>query len=241
MLQKPFGGAFTASYYPHVNNERINPPAQTPSIYIFEHNPSDADILAGTNAIGVEITTWVETTDYVRTFTVPAVADSSVKVKRYWIGLKYLAVSGGTATYDREEFELVQPDGQLQDPTPTATEVKAYDANLTTYFTDVVIDVYASIAESKLKQTLRNKKIVWTNIENPDALKPLIIYKSLADMWSKEVVEEGDKFDVWRKEYQELYQGALDSLVLEYDANSDDDLSEEEETTPAYQGIRLTR
>lgn len=242
MLQKPFGGAFTASYYPHVNGEPINPPAQTPTIYVFESNPSDAAISAGTGAIGAAITTWTESTDYVRTFTIPAVTDpTGQKSKRYWIGLKYLAVSGGSATYDREEFELVQPDGQLIDPTPTSTEVKNYDINLETYFTIVQIDSYVAVAEAKVKQTLKDKKIVWTNIENPDVLKPLIVYKTLCDMWLKESNETDDKFDRWYKEYLELYTNALNTIVLEYDANNDDDLSEEEEATPAQTTVRLTR
>lgn len=58
-----------------------------------------------------------------------------------------------------------------------------------------------------------------------------MIYRALIDMWSKQVQESDDKFDKWRLENEECLKNELSSLVLQHDANQDDDVTESEEET----------
>lgn len=233
MLIKPFGGAFTFEYYPHVGGTAINPPSQTPSIYVFEHNPSVDDIDAGTDAVGSEITSWTETIDNVRSITIPNVSDpgGSDKYKNYWLGIKYIAVSGGTATYDVQLFRLQRPDGQTSDPTPTTLEVRAADEEMTTFFpTDAPITNAIRTTEAKLKAFYKSKSVLWTQIENPEELKNVIIYYTLMNLYLGKRREPEDFFDLKYQEYRALFEGSRDALVLEYDSNNDDHISAAEES-----------
>lgn len=238
MLIKPFGGAFTLNYYPKVDGEPFDPPSQTPSIYVFDSNPSIDMIDNGTNAIGSEIASWGEGTANVRTITIPAIADpgDSTKRKRYWVGLKYTAVTGGSDTYDIELFELVRPDGHTAEVEPTATEVKARDNELVTFYpTDTPIDNVVDGCIVKLKAHFRSQGVQWYQIKNPEELKDVIIWFALQDLYLAKRKEPDDFFDLKFRAYKTLFEGTRDALEIEFDSNEDNDISESEaEKKPSH-------
>lgn len=235
MLTKPFGGAITFPYYPKVDGDAINPPSQTPSIYVFDYRPSPTDIDNGTNAIGVEITTWTETAANYRPFTIPAIADDAVradKYKDYWVGIKYVAVASGSATYDVKQFRLVRPDGATADPKPTTTELLEFDHTVNDYYTDeITLENYIEGAETKLRAWFAGQGVRWETIENPEDLKTTIIYCALKDLWLNQRQDDGDKFEKKHDEFKSLYKMLRDQLKIEHDANDNDEVTTVEAQT----------
>ncbi|MCA9811715.1 MAG: hypothetical protein KC483_02510 [Nitrosarchaeum sp.] len=233
MLTKSFGAPFTFDYYPQVDGEAINPPAQTPTIYIFDTKPTNDQAQNNTGSLAIEtITSWTEATDNYRPFSVSAIddPDDGTKSKVYYAAINYVAVTGGSATLDIEEFKLVRPEGHTEAAAPTVADLKEYDSNLATYWpTDSVIQDYIDKAELKVKRKLEGKKIKWQLIENPGVLTESIAYKALADMWHRKKFEDGDRFDSWRLEYLESFNDSFASLVFEYDSNENDTIEPEEE------------
>ena len=231
MFKAVFGGAFTLTYFPHSNGVPISPPTQTPVARIFDRLPSTDEIDSGSGAIQSP-NAWSESTTspYPRGIVVTAIADAgdNTKSKRYWVGLKYIPVTGGSATYDIETFELVRPEGALLNMMPSVAEIRGYDGNLKTYFKDVEIETFVLVALGKVKQTLKFRKVDFAHVENLDELKPAVIYQALTDMWSDKVIEDEPKFERWMKEAESYLKREIESVVLEYDSNKDDSLSSTE-------------
>jgi len=243
MITKPFGAAFSFVYYPLVNGEAINPPSpQTPGIYVFDAMPSDEAARTGTGALST-ITSWTETVANQRTFTVPAIADPAdgTNRKKYWIAINYVAGAGGTSTVDIVFFELVRPAGFTSDPTPTYLEVKELDKTLTTYFEDTEIRTGIQVAKTAIKTKLKNNGWNWAQIKNPEDLKTAIMYKAMAHLWIDEIVEENDRFWLKYKEAEAIASGFLDSIRLEYDADENHDIDDEEKDKTNGNFLRLIK
>lgn len=234
MLVKSFGEPFIMAYYPMVDGMQISPPAQAPSIYIFEHNPSPSDIDDGASALGSEITLWGEDKDYVRSISIPAIADDagSTDTKNYWIGLKYIAAQGGSHTYDILQFRLERPDGKLTTAMPTVAELHSREATLETYYKDESdIENYVRSAHIITKSHFRALGVDWADIENPEDIKEVVIYMALAKLFQNRRREEGDTFDIKFIHYLQLAQDLLGQLKIEHDADSNNEVTDMESTT----------
>lgn len=243
MISKPFGASFSFIYYPLVDGTAINPPSpQTPAIYLFDALPGENAARTGTGALAT-ISSWVETTASQRTFTVPAIADPNdgTTRKKYYLAINYIAATGGTSTLDIVFFELVRPAGFAVDPTPTFNQVKDLDKTLTTYFTDAQITTAIQVAKTAMKLKLKNAGWNWAQIKNPEDLKVAITYKSIAHLWIDLIVEENDRFWLKYKEAEMIANGFYDSIRLEYDADENHDIDEEEKDKSVATFIRLSK
>lgn len=236
MLIKPWGSQFTLNYYPRVDADVVNPPTQTPSIYVFAHNPSTADIDTGTNAIGVEITTWGETVDNLRTITIPAVADpgGSTKTKDYWVGIKYKLHASGTSTYDVQPFQLTRPDGHTAATLPTAEDLTERDSTLATYYSNTAdIDDQIAAAQLNVRAWFAGRGMKWAQIENPEDLKEIIIYDALADLFVDLIKRPDDNFSIKAKHYREMTTTLREQLKIQYDADNNAEVADIEEDQSA--------
>lgn len=240
-----WGSAFSLDYRPLKDGVAFDPvTSQTPSIYVFESRPSPETIDSGSGAIGSEITSWNESTANIRVISIPAIADPKTqeKSKIYYVGLKYIAVSGGTATYDVVPFALTRPEGHTSNLTVTAAELKLYDSNLAVFYpTDSVIDNYIANAVTQITDMLDRKGFEFENILNIEKFKESLAYLTLSRMWLHKIKEDNDRFYIWAQDYKDKFEVAFSAIKFEYDKNEDDELTSDEQQEQATAVLYFTR
>jgi len=235
MLIKPWGGAFTFPYYPKVGGEALNPPTQTPTIYIFSEKPDNDNAQNNTNGDALEtISSWTETKDNYRPFTVAAIADPAdgSESKHYFAAINYVPVTSGSSTVDIQVFQLERPSGHTADTNVSAEDVKKYANDLATYYpSSSDINEQVDIAETEARIMLSFKGYEWAQIKNPEDLRHLVIYGALEKLWLNQSHEPDDRFYQKYEHAKNMKIAIAEALRLEYDADKDRDLSEAEKKT----------
>ena len=242
MIKKPFGEDWTYVYY-SPDDPQFEPLAScTPAIYIFTSKPSPAAARAGTGATQT-ITSWTELhSPERREIAISAIADpqDGTREKTYYISINYPLKTAGVNQNDIEFFVLTTPEGSGEKARPTAEQLRSIDKNLESYLAEPEIAAKIVLAESIVKQSLSGKGYEFAFINNLEDLKLCVSYLAIALAWNGEIGTPGDRFTEWRDQAQTIYKTLFDSLKLEYDADKDDVITEDEQGATANY-IRLTR
>jgi len=234
MITPIFGKDFIRLFFPELDGEGLNLYSQSPTIYIFDAQPTRTDAAAGTGADST-ISSWTEqdTAPFARFYTVPAIDDpeptSTTNSRTYWeaINFRYAAAEQIQTLVRAFEIERVTALDDLL--IASKNELKGYFPGLSNYVDDNDLDEYLVLATDKVKNDIQKKGLDWYKLREHSRLKLALIYKTIALSQLGQIREVNDRFKFRFDQFEKWYTEEMAALVLPYDSDGDG-LAEEKRT-----------
>lgn len=224
-----FGQSFTRTLYPTENNQPFQVPTQTPTIYIFNDEPSRLAGSAGTGAIQT-VVSWSQaaTTPFGCSYTVPAIDDPYPTADtltdadmEYWEAINFVTQTGGQVQTLLRSFMLERPTGAPELPGTTAADLKEYFPWASEYFSDAQLNSHIAQAELEVKIELRGKGYEWSSVHNLADTKLLIGYRTLeiaSSMASRKVDDAHAQRGAW---FAKRFEALSKAIKLQVDTTGD--------------------
>lgn len=221
-----FGKDITRRFYPMEANEPLNLPTQTPTIYIFNSQPSRDKAIAGTDAIET-ILTWTaaSVTPFERTYTISALddpdADSSSQSAIFWEAINFTTKLSGEIQTVIRAFVVERVEGPDSEPGTTAADLIDIYPAITAYLTPKQLDAHLRLAQDELKIDLEAMGIRWSRVHELSKLKLILAWKTIALSSESQIKTAEDKFDRRADLYNSKYERGLKNVVIPYDSDGD--------------------
>lgn len=224
-----FGKDITRSFYPLEDNEPINLPSQSPSIYLFEDQPSIEEARSGVGAIAAAIAYWTEsgTAPYARTYTIPAIPDPNPESATptclgYWEAVNYVAQVSGQVQTKLRTIELQKGKATESVPGATYTDLLILYPEIDGYVEAAsVLTGYIDLAEDLIKLELRSFNIDWGDVESLKDLRIPSMFLAIKHHAQGQLQTEGDKWDIRAKICQAEYDKVMADIKIKYDSDGD--------------------
>ena len=224
MIARPWGTPWLLKYKPQVGGEYITPTGN-PDIFIFRDQPNEAQARNGSGALHT-VSNWsYDASINTATATIPAINDPQDGTKRwmYWIAINYAISGGSQKQLDLRSFWVMAPDGMVENPVPTVSELKEeYDTTLGAHYRDDAdILKFIQRAERDVKRDLKWRGYGWPRVQNVGDLRDAICCKALTFIYLDLTDDPNDIYSSNYKEYKELYDRAVTSInIIEEDEAS---------------------
>lgn len=220
-------------FVPVVDDEPVlNIPSQNPNIFVFDYQnkPTMAQARSGDGKLGSAITTWTARGQGFE-FTIPAITDldptSQTNDRVYWVAINFILKSGGDTITAVRALELDRIQIEQEQLTTTVSDIVGIYSDITAYKSESDIIRYISEAESLIKLKLKLKGYKWALIHNVKDFNAAHRYKTLELMMASLRKISGDTFDANFKYYQDIADGFLTAIELEYDSEKDGEADKE--------------
>jgi hypothetical protein len=223
----PFGKSFTRWFIPLVDDASIDslPTSQTPTIYIFDSQPSRSAALGGSGSVQSVVTWTWDSTKNGWSYTVAAIDDpdqaTAQDLRTYWEAVNYKLETGEQTQVDVRSFQMQRVTGHATTVGVTDAVLKEYFPQLDTCSSPSQRVAYVELAIEDVKSKLKSKGYDWARISRPDRLQIAIAYKVLYMIMLVQLQQGNDKYAIKYTEFKANYDAMIDGLSLEYDSNND--------------------
>lgn len=239
-----FGKTIKRRFYPQINGEPIQLPSQTPTIYIFDSEPTREAAIAGTGAIDT-VATWAQATvsPFECTYDIAAIddpdPDSNTENAVYWEAIKFIGQTSEQTQTVVRAFILERIEGNEAEPGTTAGDILAVYPAIEAYLTPEQLGAHLRLAQDELKIDLEALGLKWGRLRDLNKLKLALAWKSIQLSAESQIKNADDKFDKRADLYREKYERALKNISLPYD--SDGDGKAEVTSAPQSSSFLVTR
>lgn len=221
-----FGKDIIRRFYPTEANEPLNLPTQTPTIYIFDEQPSRSEAIAGTGALStVSIWAAASVSPFERTYTISALTDpepTSITANAvYWEAINFVTKTAGQTQTVVRAFTVERVEGSESHPGTKASDLTDIYPALKAYLTTEQLDAHLKLAEDELKIDIEALGLVWSRIKDLNKLKLVLAWKAISLSAESQIKSVEDKFDKRAKLYEDKYNRALKNISVPYDSNGD--------------------
>jgi hypothetical protein len=236
-----FGQAIRRVFIADDGHKYVILPQQTPAIYLFAFQPSQAQARSGSGAVS-SVVTWTQPTDNPsRAYTLPAVADPTpndpVVSRDYWEAVNFILETSGQVQTKLRSITLTRAGGIEAAPGTTKQDIKDLWPSVSSYISDAELDKYLAIAEMQTRIDLECKGRQWAQLSELPRLKYAIAFKAIVAMAVGQVARgNADKFQ-WLVDYFTTeYANTLTAICLPFDADNDGmpDVCEQQKTSTVY-------
>lgn len=234
-----FGKDIVRELITYENQEPFNLVSQAPAIYLFSNQPSIANAASGSGAIASHtVNYWLESqlSPYKRTYTIPAIPSdgSGTKCRGFWEAINFVLQSSGTTETVIRQFDVEATEETDSWPEVTRDTLKAFYPAISAYLSDSQLDNMLSLSIAEVQLDFKNKGITWTRLYSLQDLTLAIAYKTIATGSLSQFKEEGDRFWLRYKEFQEKYDKAISAISLPIDTDGDGAPDGDVQPQPSY-------
>lgn len=223
----PFGRSFTCHHYPLIDNEAETglDATQSPTIYVFDEQPSRSAAAAGTGAIAT-IESWEWDSDRSAfEFTVPALDDpepeSATEFWTYFLGINYRLQASEQIQTVVQPLPMERVKGQARGLYVSVEDLQKQYAQIEAVSTEIQRLEAIQQATRDVKTDLSQKGFDWWRIHNADDLRDVVALRAIVRFMLNQAQSGSDKFAFKYTEYKALYEGQVSGMKLEYDSNGD--------------------
>ncbi len=222
-----YGKAVARAFYAIENNDPIQLPPQTPTIYVFDLEPTRTAAASGTNALAAAVVTWTEaaTTPWGRTYTLAAINDpeptGGTYTKTYYEAINYITKAAGQVQTTTRTFELTRARSVPSVPGTSVADLTMIYTDIDQYKSNAQLLSFLTLGEQELKTDLLAKGFEWADITNLELARWCVAYRALADACFSLIGEEGDRHERRFNEYKAQYEKLRDAIPFMADANRD--------------------
>lgn len=209
-----------------INEQPFNLPNQSPSIYVFDSQPSLENAQDGTGSFQT-ITSWTQSAipPYARAYTIAAIddpdPDGSVWYRDYWVAVNFKFASSEQTQTKVEAFR-VQRSISVSDPIEIGKgDLTAIFPNIESYISDDDLEALLPVCLSQVRRDLKKKGKEWGQFRNHSELKMAVCYKAIALQALVSIREPDDRHAFRFDQFEKWYQAEMASLYLDYDADND--------------------
>lgn len=212
------------------------PSSDSPTIYLFNSQPSRQAAAAGTGSIQT-ISSWTGAgTD--RAITITAIADpeptSATRYKEYYLAINFTLANSGQVQTLIEQIVFERVLAQADNLALNAQDAKAIYPTIGSYLSDALINNFLTGAIDDTKTELQGKGIDWVTVKNPKDFKRAIIFKAIADASLSQIQEDNDKFSKRYDIYSTRANKLLGIITAVVDADNDGTPEQETKSKPSY-------
>jgi hypothetical protein len=234
-----FGKDISRKLYPEENGKPINLPVQTPTIYLFDSQPTLADAQAGTGSVQT-CSSWTQATvePWALTYSFTAINDpdptSATPSLTYWEALLYTLKTSGQAQTLLRTIEIERVAGAPEQPETTTEDLVNIYPAITAYATEQQLKEHLAIAIQEIKTELESKGIEWAHVANLSKLKLALAYKTISMVALSQIRERQDKHEYRYVEFDNKYQAQMQTIKLKIDEDQDGTYEVEKESSKFY-------
>lgn len=216
----------TRNFYPLVNNQAIQLPAQTITFYFFDQQPTVTDAMAGTGATHTVTTSTISATSpYPVSYTLPAFDDpypaNAWTIYTYWMAVKFILVVAGDSQCVIRSFEIARVEGNDNVPGTTVQELKDIYPAISAYASDAQLLTHLTSAQDELKLDFKKRGLPWSRIADLSDLRLALAFKTIANVSLSQIAQAGDRFEVRYVEFNSRCRAILDGAILQVDTDGD--------------------
>lgn len=222
-----YGKDISRVFYPEDSGgQPVKLHTQTPTIRLWDSEPSDDDAISGTGALST-VTTWTQSpvSPYACTYTIPAVADPlpgvMIPTCGYWETIICKMQTGGTDIIIKRYFEIARVRGSSGRPGATIDDLKAIYPAISSYGTDPQLEKAIETAEIEMRIELEGNGVDWASVADFSKTKLALAYKTLANFTLAQISQPGDKHQIRNEAFNSMYRSLMKSISLKFDANGD--------------------
>lgn len=230
-MSYPYGQAFTAYFYPLVDDAAYVPTLTTGNLvsaYLFDVRPGLAEAASGAGAVlGVVISGWTwDAAKGAFAIAVPAVDDpeptGTYSVENtYFLAVNWRLEAGEQVQTTLQAITLERPRGHTTALTVMVADLRNLYRDIEAYGDEPQLLSAIALAKDDVRDKLLARGYRWANVTRPDRLKQVVVLKAVALVMLGEAQAGNDKFFAKYAEYKGLAKDALDGLQVEYDATGD--------------------
>lgn len=221
-----FGRSGTRYFYPLANNQPIQLPAQTLTLYFFDEQPTIDEAQNGTGALFTVTTSTISATSpYPVSFTLPAFTDpypdNAWTIYTYWYSVNCILVAAGATQTILRAFDIARVEGNDSVPGTTVQELKDIYPAISAYASDAQLTVHLTSAQDELKLDFKKRGLAWSRIADLSDLRLALAFKTIANVSLSQIAQAGDRFEVRYIEFNARCKNLLDGLPLQTDTDGD--------------------
>lgn len=220
---RSFGKDFKYKFTPFEDNEQIEGiPAHTATALIYSSQPTRSQVDAGTGAVATYTKAWVAGAKHIE-FDIAGIADpdptADVINVTYFIAIKFKtdADSGEGEQIDIRVLPLARPGGSGAELRVSVEDCRQKYSKIESLFSVEDIETEIKNQTNNVKALLKGKGFDWACIVQPELLKTVVAYYTLAGLLIPETLGEGDKFSYVGKHFKSEGDTQLKQLNIAYD------------------------